>query len=498
MWSAFKLALRGAVWRTTPDPPLVGLPVLIGWTLVLAVVRVAVQYIDAAPSPTFTPYGLNAVVASLAIALAVAAFFVRPEARATALSAMVVLSILTEVALLAIRLGSAHIPPWSPQSAIISFFPSLDSPAVAHSLDLALPVFLFLGPIVYWVGAMLAIMRSLQAEARLTLLGKVIALWAALFVAKGLVPHAPVFHGPGFDVRTANLWEYAHAKYLARQDVAQRDVASQDSTRQDPAQQELPADAETDAARAGPSQGALLQAAIARLAPQQPGATDIFALGLAGWSDLDVFPKEIEGAFTSLAAILPIQDRTVRLINNRTTADTFPLASRRNFAAAVHAIGLRMDKNEDVLLLVMSSHGSAAGFALQLPGGSSQVLTPHEVKTVLDGEGIRNRVVIVSACFSGTFVKPLANDDTIVLTAADERSTSFGCAAGRDWTYFGDALFRQGVQPGTNLERAFDHARILIRGWEMMDRLPPSNPQAHFGPALVAKLEAVLKAMGGQ
>jgi hypothetical protein len=260
----------------------------------------------------------------------------------------------------------------------------------------------------------------------------------------------------------------------------------------------LRAEAETDAARAGPSQGALLQAAIARLAPQQPGTTDIFALGVAGWSDLDVFPKEIEGAFASLGRILPLQDRTVRLVNNRATADTFPLASRRNFAAAVHAIGLRMDKNEDVLLLVLSSHGTAAGFALQLPGGSSQVLTPHEVKTVLDGEGIRNRIVIVSACFSGIFVKPLANDDTIVLTAADEQHTSFGCAAGRDWTYFGDALFRQGVQPGTTLERAFDHARVLIRGWEMMDRLPPSNPQAHFGPALVAKLAPVLKSVSGQ
>jgi hypothetical protein len=120
------------------------------------------------------------------------------------------------------------------------------------------------------------------------------------------------------------------------------------------------------------------------------------------------------------------------------------------------------------------------------------------VKGVLDAEGIKNRVLIVSACFSGTFVAPFANDDTIVLTAADEKSTSFGCAAQRDWTYFGDAFFRQGLHPGTDLRRAFDHARILIRGWEMMDRLPPSNPQAHFGPALTVKLDPVLRSMTGQ
>jgi len=331
----------------------------------------------------------------------------------------------------------------------------------------------------------------------------VIALWAASFVAKSLVPHAPVFQGPGFDIRNANLWEYVHAKYFAPQDLLQKDVARQDLAQQDlaqndPAQQDEPADENTGAARGQPSQEALLQAAVARLPPQQPGTTDIYALGVAGWADLDVFTKEIDGAFTALAQILPIQDRTLRLVNFREAAKPAPLASRRNFAAAVRAIGRLMDKDEDVLLLVMSSHGTAAGFSLQLPGGSSQVLTPHEVKRVLDGEGIRNRIVIVSACFSGIFVKPLANDDTIVLTAADEEHTSFGCAAGRDWTYFGDALFRQGVQPGTTLDRAFDHARVLIRGWEMMDRLPPSNPQAHFGPALVAKLAQVLKSVSGQ
>ena len=94
----------------------------------------------------------------------------------------------------------------------------------------------------------------------------------------------------------------------------------------------------------------------------------------------------------------------------------------------------------------------------------------------------------MSACFAGTFLPPLANDDTIVLTASDAKSTSFGCAPERDWTYFGDALFRQSIRRGWDLQHAFDNARVLISGWEMMDRARPSNPQAHFGPTLVAKL----------
>jgi hypothetical protein len=175
-----------------------------------------------------------------------------------------------------------------------------------------------------------------------------------------------------------------------------------------------------------------------------------------------------------------------------------PLASRRNLGAAVHALAAVMDRDEDVLVLFMTSHGGSGGMAMRLPGGGSAMLSAPELKATLDGEGIRNRVVIVSACYGGVFVEPLATDNTIVLTAADARSTSFGCAPGRDWTYFGDALFRQSLRPGINFKHAFERARILIRGWEMMDRVPPSNPQGYFGSALVAKLDPLFKSMAGE
>ncbi len=201
-----------------------------------------------------------------------------------------------------------------------------------------------------------------------------------------------------------------------------------------------------------------------------------------------MFAKEIDGGLASIARLLPIKDRTLRLINNPATVASVPLATPQNFTAAVHAIGNVMNKDDDVLVLLMTSHGDPNGFGLQLPDQAPIDLTPKQVAETLDHEGIKYRVVIVSACFSGIFLPPLANDNTIVMTAADDQHTSFGCAPERDWTYFGDAFLRQSLQPGTDFEQAFARARTLIQGWEMMDHAPPSNPQAHFGPALVAKL----------
>jgi hypothetical protein len=242
-----------------------------------------------------------------------------------------------------------------------------------------------------------------------------------------------------------------------------------------------------------PGQAALMKQQVSALAPQKKGVTDIYAIGVAGWATQDVFRNELAGALASLGKALPLNGGVVRLINSRETAETIPLASRQNFAAAVRAVARVMDKEEDVLLVFMTSHGEKRGFGLQLPAVIVR-FAPAEVAAILNKEGIKNRIVIVSACFSGIFVKPLANNNTIVVTAADEKNTSFGCADGRDWTYFGDAFFNHSLKPGTDFQRAFTAARGLIEGWEKLDRFKPSNPQGHFGEALVRKLEPLLEA----
>src|SRR6266568_4518001 len=84
----------------------------------------------------------------------------------------------------------------------------------------------------------------------------------------------------------------------------------------------------------------------------------------------------------AIASVLPIKS-TVRLINHRKTVNTVPLANFQNFRRAVHAIGSIMDKDNDVLILLMTSHGDRTGFALQLPGSITE-LTPRQVAAALD------------------------------------------------------------------------------------------------------------------
>ncbi len=451
VWSVLRIASRAAVWRTTPDARLVGLPSLMICAITLAVLRIAVQFIAAGPAGAFNPYGLNAAVAWVALEIAVAALFVQPGPRTTALSAMLTLSILAELVTHAAKLALALIP-------------GLATAEATFHDHAAAPLALFVVVSLWWIGAMVAVLRSFAPGRRLAAVGRAAGLWAALVAVSALVPHAPVFVARDFDIRTANLWETLNAQFAA----LKKDGGGSPDFEQ--------------------AQRSLLQAEIASLAPPTKGTTNIYALGIAGWADQDVFLKELDGGLAALGGVLPIRGHAVRLVNHHETLESLPLANQRNFAAAVHALGDVMDKDIDVLLLLMTSHGEPSGFGLRLPSEVITQLTPQEVASALDNEGIKNRIVIVSACFAGVFVPPLTNDNTIVITASDAKSTSFGCAPERDWTYFGDAFFRQSVRPGRDFQHAFDNARVLIQGWELMDRAKPSNPQAHFGPALVAKL----------
>ena len=444
-----KVAFRAAIWRKTPDPRPVGLPGLLVCAFVLTALRIAVQFAAAGSGGAFNPYGLNAAIAWIALEIAVAALFVPAGLRTTALSAMLTLSIIAELLTNGAKLALALVPSLAAANAAFD--------------GRAAPLLTFAVVSLWWIGAMVAVLRSFAPRPRLAALGRAAALWAALLAVSVVVPHAPVFVARNFDIRSANLWESLRAQFAT-------------------------ADKESGPPGFEQAQRSLLQAEVASLTPPAKGATNIYALGIAGWADQDVFLKELDGGLAAIGTVLPIRGHAVRLVNHRETLESLPLANQRNFAAAVRALGEVMNKDTDVLLLLMTSHGETTGFGLRLPSEVVTQLTPQEVAAALDREGIKNRVVIVSACYAGTFVPPLANDNTIVLTAADARSTSFGCAPERDWTYFGDAFFRQSVRPGRDLQRAFDNARVLIQGWELMDRAQPSNPQAHFGPALVAKL----------
>jgi len=149
-----------------------------------------------------------------------------------------------------------------------------------------------------------------------------------------------------------------------------------------------------------------------------------------------------------------------------------------------------LDAENDVLFLILTSHGSPAGLAIKA-GRLSQTLTPTKFAGMLARTGVRHKVVVISACYSGVFIPLLANPDVLVITAADANHSSFGCLDKAKWTYFGDAFFNAALRQARSLKDAFVVARALVRKRELREHFEPSNPQmaggANVQPLLIAR-----------
>jgi Peptidase C13 family len=118
-------------------------------------------------------------------------------------------------------------------------------------------------------------------------------------------------------------------------------------------------------------------------------------------------------------------------------------------------------------------------------------LSPIDLQRALDESGIKWRVVIVSACYSGVFVDALKGDDTLVITAADADHSSFGCDDDRDLTYFGEAFLKDSVPTTASLEEAFRKAATLIQQREASESKTRSNPQLSVGAQIREKLSQI-------
>lgn len=246
-----------------------------------------------------------------------------------------------------------------------------------------------------------------------------------------------------------------------------------------------------DAERLITAQHRLVAQRVEALLPHKAGAPGFYFLGLAGDGTQDVFMKEVHFAEALFDRRFGTRGRSLVLVNNRQTRGKEPLASVANLEQALDGIAEKMNREEDVLFLFLTSHGSPHRFALHLPPLPLSDLSDAALAGVLRRAGIRWRVIVISACYSGSFVEALKDENTLVITAAARDRTSFGCSSENDFTYFGDAYFHEALQHTHSFTAAFAEARQAIAARERAEELTPSEPQISVGAAIQARLDAI-------
>jgi hypothetical protein len=242
------------------------------------------------------------------------------------------------------------------------------------------------------------------------------------------------------------------------------------------------------------------------LAADRPGVTDLYFVGAAGYAGQDVFLNELRGADAVLRRRFDTAGRMLLLANDPSTRDELPFASSTTLRHALKTVGQRMDRDADVLVLLVTSHGSTEGLSLEFPAASAfedEVLRPTDLRDMLDDAGIQWRVLVIAGCETGVFVGPLANERTLIATAAASDRVSYGCADGNAFTDFGRVLFDEQLATQSSFTAAFAETTRIVGEREAARKLVPSRPQVSEGSAIRPKLQEIeqqmaLAAMGGR
>jgi hypothetical protein len=235
----------------------------------------------------------------------------------------------------------------------------------------------------------------------------------------------------------------------------------------------------------------LLQAKLQSIEPERPGKVDVYAITFAPYADNDVFQRESNLVASVMQERFGAAGRTVQLVNSRQTAREWPWATPLNLQRTIQRMAQVMNRDEDILFIHLTSHGARDGkLSAEFWPLAVDAVTPQMLRAWLDEAGVRNRVISVSACYSGSWIEPLSDPGTLVMTAADATHTSYGCGNGSTFTYFGRAVFDEQLRQTWSFERAHAAARSIIEKRELEAGKSDgySNPQIKVGDRIRERL----------
>ncbi|HEY0288436.1 MAG TPA: C13 family peptidase [Pseudomonas sp.] len=232
------------------------------------------------------------------------------------------------------------------------------------------------------------------------------------------------------------------------------------------------------------AQGTLLDKALAAVPVSTP-ATELYSLVVGGDGKQSVFMREADYVGNLLSTRFGAYGQ-ISLVNHRDHMNDRPLATRETISRAIQTLAQRSGP-EDLIFIYLTSHGTHDHeLVLDQPRLELSDLPANELAVALLPLKNRDKVVVISACYSGGFIPAIKDEKTMVITASREDRVSFGCSEEADFTYFGEALFGKALVETDDLQQAFNEARQLVAQREIAESFEASEPQMWAPKGVVA------------
>jgi hypothetical protein len=159
-----------------------------------------------------------------------------------------------------------------------------------------------------------------------------------------------------------------------------------------------------------------------------------------------------------------------------------PAAQHSGNAAIANTLWDLSSRAPDGCLIYFTSHGTPDGIVID-----QRILEPEKLGMIVGNAcGSKPSVIVMSACYSGQFVRTLRGENRMVLTAARSDRTSFGCGELDHYTFFDDCFLRAMPMAGDFPGLGGLVQQCVAEREQQMRATPPSEPQLDIGPKVGA------------
>jgi Peptidase C13 family len=239
-------------------------------------------------------------------------------------------------------------------------------------------------------------------------------------------------------------------------------------------------------------QSKLLNDKLGGLLPQRPNVPELYFVSFAPDASENVFLRESAVIQALMDSRFDTLGRSIRLVNHASQYRSNPAASTAHLRQVLLHLGKLIDSTQDVVVLYLTAHGSR-GFDLIANADAMELknLRPEALDQMLKEAGIRHAVIAVSSCFSGGWIPALASAERLVMTASAANNTSFGCGSESEFTYWGKAVFDEGLRNTFSFETAFTQALPVLKRREAAAGHTWSDPQIQVGSLIRPALQKI-------
>jgi len=222
----------------------------------------------------------------------------------------------------------------------------------------------------------------------------------------------------------------------------------------------------------------------ARQSAAQASGRRVWLAGFAMNSTSKAFQGDLELVSSRLTSSLGTTVIRYEYSNELQTRKLrYPFAVPQTIREAVERIADKA-RPDDIVVLFISTHGSTKLLSVNAANKEYAPMSSAQLTQALAPLQDRPTVVILSACYSGSFIDDLRRDTRIVLTAAAGERSSYGCSFRSRNTFFIEELLAHNFDASMSLSQLMVQARTQIARREQAMKLLPSEPQVSVGSKL--------------